>query len=157
MIKRRFLIALALSLLSCQSAVPKNLQVYNPSHRLLFVAIMGSSEQIAYLNQPDVATLAVGFQYVPLQLSCPFNLVEDRRYWEQHYAQLSFEQYMKQRSCALSDRDWELVNELAVTSTPEFRIYSADGRRLLSSMSGDADDAKTIAQLRQFLVSAARR
>lgn len=157
MIKRRFLIALSLSLLSCHSAVPKHLQVYNPSHRLLFVAIIGSGEQITYLNQPDVARLAVGFEYLPLQLSCPFNLVEDRRYWEQHYAQLSFEQYMKQRTCALSDRDWNLVNELAVTATPEFRIYSADGRVLLSSMSGDSDDAKTVAQLRQFLVSAAQR
>ncbi len=150
---RSFLIVLALSALSCHSTLGKYAQVDNSNNRRLFVAIVGSTDESKYLDRGEIASVAARFQYVRLELSCGFNLLEERRYWEQYYMDVSFEHYMKHRTCALSDRDWDLVNDLAVSSTPEFRIYSADGRQLLSSMSAGTEDETTIAQLRQFLVT----
>ncbi len=154
---RRGSFLIVLSALSCHSALHKYVPVDNPTNRRLFVAIVGSTDEVKYLDRREIALVAEPFRYVQLVLSCGFNLLEERRFWEQYYSDVSFEHYMKHRTCALSDRDWDLVNELAVSSTPEFRIYSADGRQLLSSMSAGTEDETTIAQLRQFLLTGDQR
>ncbi len=152
--RRSFLIALALSSISCRPVLLRYVQVDNPANRLLLVTIVGSTDQVAYLNDPEVAALSARYRYVPIVLNCEFSLADDRRYWANNYLSVSFEYYMKHRNCPFSDRDWDIVNDLAVTSTPEFRIYSADGSQLLRSIAASAEDERTIAQLRQFLVVA---
>ena len=151
--RRSLLIALALSSMSCRPALFRYVQVDNPPHRLLFVAIFGSTDRVAYLNDQEVANPARPYQYVPIVLNCDFNLADDRRSWGQNYPNLSFEYYMKHRTCPLSDRDWDIVNDLSVTSTPEFRIYSANGSQLLGSLSAAAEGDRIVEKLIQFLVT----